>query len=157
MDEPKTPEEAPDQTTLSLFIGNKPNGEPDLAIVEKSTLESGGSASRRLRVSAKPIPDEPKPAQPKMLDENLAATVALESTVTQAFQSMAETMLGMRRQMEVTDGMLKQILAERRQLVDLVTRLSDQVQTFAKLQDSDHAAVEVLMMSQGAPKGRDVN
>jgi hypothetical protein len=81
----------------------------------------------------------------------------LKLLVTNAFRSMAQTMLSMRRQMEATDGMLKQIIEERSQLVDLVTHLSGQVQTFAKLQDSDHSAIEVLLMSQGTPKGRDVN
>jgi hypothetical protein len=156
--EPKTPEETPgpapktpDETiTLGVVTGQKANGELDLKL--RAASGENGNRQELFSVRTEPI-DEPKPAQPA----EPAVAAALESAVMKAFLSIGETMLGMRRQMEVTDGMLKEILAERAQLVDLVTRLSGQVQTFAKLQDSDHSAIEVLLMSQGTPKGRDVN
>ncbi len=84
--------------------------------------------------------------------------VDLQSIVTQAFTSLMETMLSMRREMETQRGMVNQIIAERGQMVDLVQRLSDQVVALTQLQDSDHAAVEVLLASRQNGMGpRDVN
>jgi short-subunit dehydrogenase involved in D-alanine esterification of teichoic acids len=95
--------------------------------------------------------------EPKTLDEAVAAAAAVQSTVTKAFESMGESMLLIAREQEVLREALKRVIVERSQLVDLVMRLSDQVKALTALQDSDHAAVEMLMAIQGTPKERDVN
>jgi hypothetical protein len=72
----------------------------------------------------------------------------LKLIVMNAFKSMGTTMLQMSRQMEADRETLKRVLVERSELVDLLTRLTEQMKAFTQLQDSDHAAIEVLMASR---------
>jgi hypothetical protein len=77
----------------------------------------------------------------------------LEMDVSDAIQKLAETMVSIAREQGILRQMLTQIIEERKQIADLVTAQDVQIKLLAKLQTSDHAAIEVLMASRGNGMG----
>jgi hypothetical protein len=68
----------------------------------------------------------------------------LKSLVMGAFKSLGTTMLAMRTEMEAQRNTLTRVLEERAEIVDLVTRLSGQVQAFAEQTRTIHDLGELV-------------
>ena len=93
----------------------------------------------------------------KQLTDTAAAAAKVQATVEAAFTSMGQAMLTMAQQQKEHAETINQLIADRNQQLELVGRLLKQIETITKLQDSDHAAVEVLTAMQLPRKGMDVN
>jgi hypothetical protein len=94
-------------------------------------------------------PEETIQSHQKSLDETVRAVTLLQQAVNRAYEVMGQTVLDLARQVAQMGTVVNQLVEDRNQQLELLGRLMQQVETFAKLHDSDHAAIEVLTARLG--------